>query len=218
MNKKHYILIILAIITVLLCACQKTTNVDVPKSTEIVEIIEKETISAPEELLENNEIVNIPEKDIVENQETNEVEEIPTVTDDSTKDTTDIKTEEPKQEENKEYKTEETPKETISQKEEKQKPSNPINIMSTISSVESFLNVPKESVFGSQYNKAMTLYNAILNKQDYIKIEFEGANTTIAWDNQKKFFETFEKKSLIAVFTDSGIKELSKLPKSFLYG
>ena len=74
---------------------------------------------------------------------------------------------------------------------------NPVKLISDISSVESFLSAPTVEDFGSYYEKALTLYNAIIQKESEITIEFTGVGT---FDDMKSFIDVFETKVLNDLF------------------
>ena len=190
MSKKHTLAIILAFVMVFVCACTKTDNTQykeeiVPET--IVEIIDETTI--PEEIVDNTKTEEPPitTEDVTEESEINE-----TIQETEKETTTPPQTEhEPSQ----------PPKEeNLKNEEEIKKPVNPIRIINKITSVESFLNYPKESDFGSQYNKAIKLYDAIINKSGNIKLDFTTGNTTDDWQTQTNFFRTFEEKVMSNAF------------------
>lgn len=74
-------------------------------------------------------------------------------------------------------------------------PKNPTIIMDKIVSVEEFLCAPSESDFGDNYDKAVNLYNAILNKQAEIEIYFD-----TDWEDMKKFINKFEERVMHNLF------------------
>ena len=74
-------------------------------------------------------------------------------------------------------------------------PKNAVKIIDNISSVESFLKAPTSGDFGADYDNAMKLYNAILNKEPSIVISFDSN-----WDAMKNFVTTFENNVMSGLF------------------
>ena len=74
---------------------------------------------------------------------------------------------------------------------------NPVKMMSNISSVEEFLSEPTVEDFGNNYEKAMALYRAILNKELEIQIDFTGDSSG---DEMRDFITSFEEKVLNDLF------------------
>ena len=164
-------------------------------SHEVEKIPEKENTKIIEELVENKEIAQYPE---LETKEETEAETTETMPAERVPEETPTSTEEPIPKEV-EPKPTEPPKEE-QKPVEKQKAKTPTKVMNKIESVESFMKKPSQNDFGVQYENALMLYNAILNKDTYLKITFDVGNTTQNWEAQISFFDKFEKYVLHDIF------------------